>query len=114
MCRGSRREAEIAALSDLQRRLLDRAVELTEPRRHDWSIASARSSQRKASSRSPALLARDPRVVRVADRGSRNLRPRRSSSPPPASCARLPLHLPDPEPRWGGIDGFYAARLRRM
>jgi 16S rRNA (cytosine967-C5)-methyltransferase len=23
----------------------------------------------------------------------------------------LPLHLSDPDPRWGGIDGFYAARL---
>jgi 16S rRNA (cytosine967-C5)-methyltransferase len=23
----------------------------------------------------------------------------------------LPLHLPDPDPRWGGLDGFYAARL---
>ncbi len=25
----------------------------------------------------------------------------------------LPLHLPDAEPRWGGLDGFYAARLGR-
>jgi 16S rRNA (cytosine967-C5)-methyltransferase len=25
----------------------------------------------------------------------------------------LPLHLPDPDPRWGGLDGFYAARLTR-
>jgi hypothetical protein len=25
----------------------------------------------------------------------------------------LPLHLPDPDPRWAGMDGFYAARLVR-
>ncbi len=25
----------------------------------------------------------------------------------------LPMQLPDPDPRWGGIDGFYAARLVR-
>ena len=25
----------------------------------------------------------------------------------------LPLHLPDPDPRWAGLDGFYAARLTR-
>jgi 16S rRNA (cytosine967-C5)-methyltransferase len=25
----------------------------------------------------------------------------------------LPLHLPDPDPHWGGLDGFYAARLTR-
>jgi 16S rRNA (cytosine967-C5)-methyltransferase len=26
----------------------------------------------------------------------------------------LPTHLPDPEPRWGGLDGFFAARLKRI
>jgi 16S rRNA (cytosine967-C5)-methyltransferase len=26
----------------------------------------------------------------------------------------LPIHLPDPDPRWGGLDGFYAARMRRI
>jgi 16S rRNA (cytosine967-C5)-methyltransferase len=25
----------------------------------------------------------------------------------------LPCHLPDPEPRFAGLDGFYAARLVR-
>ena len=26
----------------------------------------------------------------------------------------LPLYLSDPDPRWGGLDGFYAARLTKM
>jgi 16S rRNA (cytosine967-C5)-methyltransferase len=25
----------------------------------------------------------------------------------------LPCHLPDAEPRWAGVDGFYAARFRK-
>jgi 16S rRNA (cytosine967-C5)-methyltransferase len=25
----------------------------------------------------------------------------------------LPQQLPDPDPRWSGLDGFYAARLTR-
>jgi 16S rRNA (cytosine967-C5)-methyltransferase len=25
----------------------------------------------------------------------------------------LPSHWPDPDPRMGGLDGFYAARLER-
>ena len=30
---------------------------------------------------------------------------------PDGDLRTLPLHLPDPDPRWGGLDGFYAARL---
>ena len=26
----------------------------------------------------------------------------------------LPQYLPDPDPHWGGLDGFYAARLTRQ
>jgi 16S rRNA (cytosine967-C5)-methyltransferase len=26
----------------------------------------------------------------------------------------LPCHLPDADPRLGGLDGFYAARLERL
>ena len=30
---------------------------------------------------------------------------------PDGDLRTLPPHLPDPDPRWGGLDGFYAARL---
>ena len=33
---------------------------------------------------------------------------------PDGDLRTLPLHLPDPEPRWGGLDGFFAARLMRI
>jgi 16S rRNA (cytosine967-C5)-methyltransferase len=26
----------------------------------------------------------------------------------------LPCHLPDSDPRYGGLDGFFAARLERI
>jgi 16S rRNA (cytosine967-C5)-methyltransferase len=26
----------------------------------------------------------------------------------------LPCHLPDPDPRMAGLDGFFAARLQRL
>jgi len=32
---------------------------------------------------------------------------------PAGDLRTLPLHLPDADPRWGGLDGFYAARLVR-
>jgi uncharacterized heparinase superfamily protein len=31
----------------------------------------------------------------------------------PQDLRTLPMHLPDSDPRWGGLDGFYAARLTR-
>ncbi len=59
-----------------------------------------------------ALLARDPDIARrpvtpedvfgcsefVTSRGD---------------LRTLPMHLPDPDPRWAGLDGFYAARITR-
>ena len=59
-----------------------------------------------------ALLAREPRVTR---------RPvtveevcgHAEFVTPAGDLRTLPLHLPDPDPRWGGLDGLYAARLIR-
>ena len=79
-----------------------------------WSIASARSSRRKARRRSPRCW----RANRgVAPRAAR--RPQKSFGHAEFITAdgdlrTLPLHLPDPDPRWGGLDGFFAARLARI
>jgi 16S rRNA (cytosine967-C5)-methyltransferase len=32
---------------------------------------------------------------------------------PQGDLRTLPQMLPDPDPRWGGMDGFFAARLIR-
>ena len=103
--------ADLAVLTALQRRLLDRAVELTKPGGTlVYCVCSLEPEE--AEHQIEGLLARDSRVIRkpiaVAD---------------VYGCAEfvnadgdlrtLPMQLPDPDPRWGGIDGFYAARLVR-
>ena len=107
-----KREADIAALAALQRRLLDHAVDADRSPAARWSIAPARSNRRRASDVGRgAARARSARCA-----GSRS-RPARSAGlgellTPTATCARCPAIWPDPEPRMGGLDGFYAARLR--
>ena len=78
-----------------------------------WSIASARWNRRKASTRSrpcwratPALPASRLRRDEVCGHAE--------FVTADGDLRTLPLHLPDPDPRWGGLDGFYAARLIRQ
>jgi len=105
-------EADIASLAALQKRLLDRAVELTklggtliycvcslEPEEGEQQIAE--------------LLARDPRVVRRAIAPA-DVFGHAEFVNPAGDLRTLPLHLPDPDPRWAGLDGFFAARLSRI
>ena len=104
-------EADITVLTSLQQRLLDRAVALTRPGGTlVYCVCSLEPEE--AEQQVEALLAREPRVrrqpVTAAEVGG---------------CAELltaegdlrtlPQHWPDPDPRWGGLDGFYAARLLR-
>ncbi len=108
-----KRESDLAGLTDLQRRLLDRAVGLTkaggtivyctcslEPEEGERQIA--------------ALIARDPRVRR------RPVRPDDVAGlegliNQDGDLRTLPCHLPAAdEPRLGGLDGFFAARLERV
>jgi 16S rRNA (cytosine967-C5)-methyltransferase len=104
-------EADIATLTGLQQRLLDRAVELTKPGGTlVYCVCSLEPEE--GEQQIEALLARDNRVQRrpvAADEvwgraefvnGAGDLR-------------TLPTQLPDADPHWAGIDGFYAARLTR-
>ena len=104
-------EADLTVLTSLQQRLLDRAVELLKPGgRLVYCVCSLEPEE--AERQIVALLARNAQVARapitpadvagVAEfvTGDGDLR-------------TLPLHWPDPDPQWGGIDGFYAARLTR-
>ena len=107
-----KREEDIAALAMLQGRLIDRAVELTRPGgRIVYCTCSLEPEEGEA--QVAALLARDSRVARdpvvpgeiagaddfiTADGALRT----------------LPCQWPDADDaRMGGLDGFYAARLRR-
>ena len=59
-----------------------------------------------------ALLTRDPRMTRkpVTPQDVFN---RREFVTDDGDLRTLPMHLPDSDPRWAGLDGFYAARLTR-
>lgn len=102
---------DIAALTALQARLLDKAVELVkpgglivyctcslEPEENEMQIA--------------ALLRREAGIVRVP------ITPDEVGGLPEilnenGELRTLPLHLPAAEPRLSGLDGFFAARLLR-
>jgi 16S rRNA (cytosine967-C5)-methyltransferase len=60
-----------------------------------------------------ALLARDPRVRRDPVRPT-ELDGCAEFISPRGDLRTLPMHWPDPDPRWSGLDGFYAARLVRI
>jgi 16S rRNA (cytosine967-C5)-methyltransferase len=104
-------ESEIAVLTSLQQRLLDRAAELTRPGGTlIYCVCSLEPEE--GENQIAALLARDPRVAR------KRLTPDdvfglREFISPDGDLRTLPSHLPDADPAWGGLDGFYAARLTR-
>ena len=105
-------EADLAVLISLQQRLLDRTAALLKPGgRLIYCVCSLEPEEGER--QIAALLAREPRFARepvtAADVGG---------------CAEfistkgdlrtLPHFLPDPDPHWGGLDGFYAARIIRL
>ena len=103
--------ADIAALSALQARLLDRAIALTraggtlvfctcslEPEEGEHLIAAALD-------RNPAIRRKaiDPAEIDgIAEFVT-----------PAGDLRTLPCRWPDPEPRMSGLDGFFVARLER-
>ncbi|MBO0759199.1 MAG: methyltransferase domain-containing protein, partial [Bradyrhizobiaceae bacterium] len=104
-------ETDIAALADLQRRLLDRAVALTKP--GGFLVFSTCSLEPEEGEQVVAtLLDRDPRVER------RPIAPDEIVGldgllTPGGDLRTLPCHWPDRDPQMAGLDGFYAARLQR-
>jgi 16S rRNA (cytosine967-C5)-methyltransferase len=103
---------DLAVLTSLQQRLLDRAVELLkvggtlvycvcslEPEEGEQQIA--------------ALLARDPRLTRSPIAAS-EVFGHGEFLTADGALRTLPQYLPDPEPQWAGLDGFFAARLTRQ
>jgi len=103
--------ADLAVLTSLQQRLIDRAVGLLKPGgTFIYCVCSLEPEE--AEEQVAALLARNRTVSRMPIAGTDVF-----------GCAEfvnadgdlrtLPLHWPSPDPRWGGIDGFYAARLVR-
>lgn len=103
--------ADITALADLQRRLLDHAVALTKP---GGTIVFCTCSlePEEGEGAIEAFLARCAEVRRnpVSDNEFSGLTGLLSAA---GDLRTLPCHWPDPDPRMAGLDGFYAARLER-
>jgi 16S rRNA (cytosine967-C5)-methyltransferase len=104
-------ETDLAKLAALQRRLLDHAVSLLKPG-GTLVYCTCSLEPEEGENQIAGLLDRDQRVRRhpiepaeVAD----------SAFVTEAGDMRtLPSHWPDPDSRYAGLDGFYAARLVRQ
>lgn len=104
-------EADLSVLTSLQERLLDRAVNLLKPGATlIYCVCSLEPEE--CENQTAALLARDPRIERKPIT-AQDVFGHREFVTAEGDLRTLPLHLPDPDPRWGGLDGFYAARLAR-
>jgi 16S rRNA (cytosine967-C5)-methyltransferase len=103
--------ADLEALVELQRRLLDRAAALLEPGGTlVYCTCSLEPEENEA--QIAGLLARNPGLRRhpVAAQEVAGLAELLS---PAGDLRTLPCHLADPDAHWAGLDGFYAARLER-
>ena len=98
-------------LISLQQRLLDRAVELLKPGgRLVYCVCSLEPEEGER--QIAELLARDSRLSRLPVTPAEVCDQAEFISPD-GDLRTLPQQLPDPDPRWAGLDGFYAARLVR-
>jgi len=105
-------EADIAMLTASQQRLLDRALELVKPGGVlIYCVCSLEPEE--GGEQIARLLARDACFARKPI-ATCELAGHAEFVTGDGDLRTLPQHLPDPDPRWGGLDGFYAARLVRQ
>ena len=107
-----KRESDMAPLAELQRRLLDRAIELVKP---GGVIVYCTCSlePEEGEGQIEALLARNQNVRRRVIRPD-EVAGRQELIGPDGDLRTLPCHFADADPRMAGIDGFFAARLERV
>jgi 16S rRNA (cytosine967-C5)-methyltransferase len=107
----TKRQGDLAQLTSLQARMLDQAVTLTRP---GGTIVYCTCSlePEEGELQIAALLRRSPEVYRVP------IEPAEVGGLAEILDANgdlrtLPSHLPSPDPRLAGLDGFFASRLAR-
>jgi 16S rRNA (cytosine967-C5)-methyltransferase len=107
-----KRASDIAALAAVQRRLIARAAELTRP--GGLVVYCTCSLEPEEGIEIVAdLLARDPRLRRQPISAA-DVYALGEFLTPDGDLRTLPFQLADSDPRMGGLDGFYAARLVRL
>jgi 16S rRNA (cytosine967-C5)-methyltransferase len=105
-------ESDIAALAGLQRRLVARAAELTKPGGLlVYCTCSLEPEEGIEIVRE--LLDRNPDLHRQPISAA-DVYGHAEWLTPDGDLRTLPCHLPDADSRMAGLDGFYAARLRRI
>ena len=106
-----KQEVDIVQLTGLQRRLLDRAVALVKPGGQIvYCVCSLEPEE--GEQQIEALLAREPALRRLPIAPG-EIGGTAEFLNATGDLRTLPSHWPDPEPRMGGLDGFFAARLER-
>ena len=101
--------ADITQLAAFQSRLVDRAIALTKPG-GTLVYCSCSLEPEEGPRIIDGLLAREPSVARKPI-GATEVFGRSELLTEDGDLRTLPSHFPDPDTRYAGIDGFYAARL---
>ena len=104
-----RQEADIAALAALQKRLLQQAVALLKPG-GTLVYCTCSLEPEEGEQAIAALLAAEPAMRRVPIEAG-EVAGLAEIVTAEGDLRTLPCHLPHDDPRLGGLDGFYAARL---
>ena len=104
-----RQEADLTALTSLQKRLLQRAVALLRPG-GTLVYCTCSLEPEEGEAAISTLLAAEPCLRRVPVDPS-EVGGLAEIINPEGDLRTLPCHMPHSDPRLGGLDGFYAARL---
>jgi 16S rRNA (cytosine967-C5)-methyltransferase len=104
-----KQEADIGALTALQKRLLQKAVALLRP--GGTLVYCTCSLEPEEGERAVAELLAAESGMRRAPVDASEVAGLAEIVTPKGDLRTLPCHLPNADPRLGGLDGFYAARL---
>jgi 16S rRNA (cytosine967-C5)-methyltransferase len=106
-----KREADLATMTALQARLIDKAATLTRPG-GTLVYCTCSLEPEECETQVSALLARAPELIRRRVAAA-ELAGEGAFVTAAGDLRSLPCHWPDSDPRMAGLDGFYAARLER-
>jgi len=107
-----KRSADLAALTALQRRLLERAIALT--RAGGTIVFCTCSLEPEEGEQIAAGVLADHPEVRRKPISPHEINDLGDLITPTGDLRTLPCHMADSDPRMAGLDGFYATRLERI